>query len=86
MNTTIEEIDSADKAREYQELLGWHGVDTLKRMITNNELNNCEITVDDVTRAEQLYGPAVPTLKGKMKRPKTQTHSPIVRMSLDKTL
>ena len=78
---TKNEISNADKARKIQEIIGWPSDTTFKSIIANNQLNNCPITVDDVTRAHTIYGPAVPLLQGKMARKKSQkpntTYTPI---------
>ena len=77
------EIDGANKARKYQEVLGWEISDTMKRLVTENHLLCCDITVDDITRAVEIYGKAVPILKGKMIRPLPKAHEAIVRIHLD---
>ena len=40
----------------------------MQRYIAGNQITNCPLTVDDVSRAEAIYGPLVPLLQGKMVR------------------
>ena len=66
------EIHSADKARQLQANLAWPSTADFKSYVKNNLLIDCDITVDDISRAEAIYGPQVPMLRGKMVR---QTHN-----------
>ena len=43
------EIEGAKNARKLQHLLGWPGTSTFKSYINKNLINNCEVTVDDVS-------------------------------------
>ena len=62
------EVHQADKSRVLQAKLGRPSTADFKTYIKNNLLINCDITVDDVSRAEAVYGPQVPMLRGKMVR------------------
>ena len=62
------EIQGADRARALQSSLGWPGTSTLLRIIGNNLINNSSVTIDDIKRAEHIYGTAAPLLQGKMVR------------------
>jgi hypothetical protein len=42
--------------------------------VAGNQLRNCDTTVDDINRAEAIYGPQLPMLKGKTVR-KRQEHT-----------
>ena len=53
------EIEGADNARILQQLLNWPSTQKIKEIIAGNQLRNCDITVDDINRAEAIYGPAV---------------------------
>ena len=73
------DIEGADRARELQSVLGWPSDTTFKKIIENNQVNNCKVTADDITRARTIYGPAMPLLQGKMvrKTPSRVTAQPL---------
>ena len=52
------EVKGADAARKQQEEIGWPSDTFYKHIIGNNLLTNTEVTLDDVVRAEYIYGPA----------------------------
>ena len=62
------EIQGADRARALQATLGWPSASTFLRIIGNNLINNSTVTVDDIKRADHIYGVAVPLLQGQMVR------------------
>jgi hypothetical protein len=70
------EIEGADNARILQQLLNWPSTQKFKEIIASNQLRNCNTTVDDINRAEAIYGPTVAMLKGKTvrKRPEHTQH------------
>jgi hypothetical protein len=70
------EIEGADKARILQQLLNWPSTQKFKEILAGNQLRNCDVTVDDVNRADAIYGPAVAILKGKTvrRRPEHTQH------------
>ena len=45
-------------------------VKTFKLMIQSNMVKNCPVTVENVTIAEKIFGPALSSLKGKSTRQK----------------
>jgi hypothetical protein len=63
---TAQEIKGAENARLLQQQTGWPSTDNLKSYIKKQLLDNCRVTVDDVNRADIIFGPAEPTLEGKM--------------------
>ena len=65
---TSQEIQGADNARLLQRDIGWPSTEYFKQYIKKQLLNNCNVTVDDINRADIIYGPAKPTLEGKMIR------------------
>ena len=65
---TTQEIKAAEHARKLQEELGWPSTTAYKKIIGNNLVANSNITIDDINRAEIIYGPASPLLKGRMTR------------------
>ena len=62
---TSNQIKGATMARQLQEYIGWPSVNNLKKYINSNTIRNCPVTSDDVTRAEYIFGPALPLLQGK---------------------
>jgi len=64
------EVGKANKARRLQHLLCWPSTQNFKHYVKNNMLKNCDIDVDDINRAEAIYGEAPAILQGKMVRPK----------------
>ena len=83
---TSNEVKDADKALYYQELMGWPSMSALCSYIKNNLITNCDITIDDITRSEQIYGKAVPELKGKMKRSCPLSHLNVQQQPLPSPL
>ena len=63
---TRKEIEGAKKARKLQQVLGWPGTSTFKSYLNNNLITNSEVTADDVSRAEHIFGVPIPLLRGKM--------------------
>ena len=62
---------NANKARLLQRRLGFVSTQTLIKMINTGQLLNCEVTADDVRRAEQIYGQDLAEIKGKSTLTKT---------------
>ena len=62
------EIQGANNARLLQEQLAWPGTQTLKTYIKHSLINNNSVTIEDIDRANDIYGPAEHLLSGKMKR------------------
>ena len=79
---TNQEIENADRALVYQELLGWPSTTEFKKMVSNNLLMNCDITVDDIQRSVDLYGVPVPICKGKMIRKSPSQHETMAKLPL----
>ena len=74
---TSNEIEGAGVSRKYQDILYFPGTSTLKTYF-----NNSAITVDDVNRAEILYGPSIPNVQGQMTRHRYITHEKVIRVLL----
>ena len=62
------QLEGAKKAREFQSIVGHPSTADLKVIVKTNQIANCPVTVDDIDRAEKIYGPSVAILKGKSVR------------------
>ena len=65
---TRRELLRADQAKELYIRLGRPGQSLYKKILGNNLIKNCPITVEDARRAILIYGPDLYSLKGKMVR------------------
>ena len=62
------QIWKAKEAREFQAKVGHPSTRDLKNIVKTNMIANCPVTVADIERAEKIFGPSVPILKGKTVR------------------
>jgi Reverse transcriptase (RNA-dependent DNA polymerase) len=65
---TRRQVDAADLAKRVYSLIGRPSHATFTKMIRENQLDGCPITVDDANRALKIYGPDVTALRGKTVR------------------
>jgi hypothetical protein len=65
---TRREIRDADSAREFQHNMGYQPTNTLTSMILAGSTKNIPVSAQDLRRADLIYGPAVPAIKGKTRR------------------
>ena len=79
---TKRQIKLAEKARKYQSYLAWPSTQELKDIVRDNLLINCGVTVDDVDRADTIFGDPIPLLKGKMCRRSPIRHPRQTKMRL----
>lgn len=70
---TQRQIKRAEKARKIYHVVGAPTMDSLKKLLRQNLIKNCPVTVDDVNLAEKIFGPDVSTLKGRSTRPRPTT-------------
>ena len=75
-------ILKADRARIYQGLLGCPGKSAFGDYINNNLLLNCNITLDGINRAENIYGEETPILQGNVRKNKLTANSNIYKIPL----
>ena len=73
---TSAEIQGANNARSLQQMIGWPSASHFKSIVKKQLLQNCNVTVDDINRADIIYGPARPLLQGKM----TRLHPPSTKI------
>jgi hypothetical protein len=69
------QLEQAKTARDFQAKVGHPSTHDLKSVIKLNLIANCPVTAEDVDRAEKIYGPSLPILKGKTTR---QSPLPVV--------
>ena len=74
---TVQEIKGADTSRDIHQYLHYPSTSTLKHYVKENLINNCNITADNINRAELVYGPAVPYIQGHMTRKRPLIHNKV---------
>jgi hypothetical protein len=80
---TRREIQGAEAAREQQGQIGWPSDQEYHEIIRDNLLKNSKATLDDLRRANYLFGgPAVNLLKGKSVYTPLNNNEPIERVPL----
>jgi hypothetical protein len=62
---TQRQLKAADAARDLSRKLGRPSTATLEHCITHGHILNCPVTVEDVRRADLIYGPDIAFLKGR---------------------
>jgi hypothetical protein len=67
---TNEDDSRAILARQLQIRVGHPSIKDFLRIVARNQLPNCPITRDDILAAEDIFGPDIGSLKGKMTRSK----------------
>ena len=60
------EIEGANNARKVQHIIGWPITSNSKYLIKKQPINNCNVTINYINRAELIYGPGNPLLQGKI--------------------
>ena len=58
------DIERENNVRKVQQIIGWSSTANFKYIIKKQLINNCNITTDDINRAELIYGPETPLLQG----------------------
>ena len=67
---TTRQIKKTDEARKLYHIIGTPTVENFKGLIKMNMIANNPITVEDVDRAEKIYGPSIYSMKEKTTREK----------------
>ncbi len=62
------QIRKAKEACKFQAKVGHPSTRDLKNIVKTNMIANCPVTVANIERAEKIFGPSVPILKGKTVR------------------
>ena len=73
---TRRELIAADAARTLFRKLNRPGEAAFHHILQHNLIRNCPVTVDDAKRALLIYGPDVPSLKGKTTKQSAPPHIP----------
>ena len=76
----------ADEARDLYVKLGIPGYDNFIKTLTNNDIMNSKVTVDDTKRAVYIYGLEVASLKGKDTRRKPVRINNVKRVELPRSI
>ena len=82
---TICNIKRADCSRRFQHITG-HPIKQILHAVDNNILKNLPILREDVRMTEDIYGPSIPHLKGKIVRRKVQNVEPVKITNVPKTI
>ena len=69
---TQRDVKGAEKAREVQSIIAWPGDKQYQKIIQQNQLMNSSITIDDVIRATEIHGPALPLVQSRTTRQKPE--------------
>ena len=64
-NKLNEKLGKADEARALSQKLCHPEQSVLERILKENVLQNCKVTIQDVKRAEKIYGKSIPATKGR---------------------
>jgi hypothetical protein len=73
------ELERAKRARNLLECLNYPSAETLINALRHGNLDNPMVSAQDVRVAEDVYGPPVPSLKGKSTKPVTSSTEPMSR-------
>ena len=73
---TARQLEGADKARELSRQLGRPSKTSLEHSVLHGHILNCPVTIDDIRRAELIYGPDIAFLKGHSVEEKDERHVP----------
>ena len=71
---TKKEKEQDQYARSFQEYFDWWSTRAFIDMIGENNIINIDLTVDDIKRADYIYGKPVPLCKGNMTRQSPTSH------------
>ena len=76
----------ADEARDLYVKLGMRDYDHFIKILTNNNIRNSKVTVDDAMRAVFIYGREISSLKGKDTRRKSLSINNIPKLESQRSI
>ena len=79
---TKRDVIKADNARRLQHIIGWPSDTQFQNIISNNQIINCDTSIDNIHRAKVIYGPAPELLSAKMTRPPDTSSSHLKQLQL----
>ena len=68
---TSRQFVDAKRARNLYHMLGALSVNNFKKILRQNLIKNCPVTIEHINIAEKIFGPDIATQKGKSTRPKS---------------
>lgn len=72
LNYSKREIRDANVAREFMRRAGYPSIKDAIQMLETGTITDCPVTVQDLVRAQHIYGPDIAVLKGKTTKKKSQ--------------
>ncbi len=72
---TKQEVLKAKETRRAQAMMGDPSEADYKGMVSHNLIPNCPVTSSDITNAKAIFGPDLPSIRGKTMR---RTPAPVV--------
>jgi hypothetical protein len=66
----LHRFELAKEAQSLYHIVGSPAVNTFKLLLCMNAIQNCPVTVEDVNILEEIFGPDISSLKGKLTRHK----------------
>ena len=80
------DVLKAQKPRSHQELLVFPSTADFRDYVENTDVENLNITVEDVDRSVVLFGEPVASIRGKLKRSTSKSHGQGKTAPLDPSL
>ena len=80
------DVRKADVARILHRRTNHMAKDKFARVVSNGFIRNCPVTVGDVRRSEVIYGPSLPSLRGRTKAQAAKRVADIMKIQLPKEL
>ena len=81
-----QQVVMADEARDLYVKLGMRDYDHFIKTLTNNDIRNSKVTVDDAKRVVFIYGREASSFKGKDTRRKPVSINNIPKIELPKSI